>query len=120
MHTHARQAVTCNSSIPSQRWHIDQGTGEIVSSYAPDGRCFDVPNCRTGSGVQVQVSQCHVGQPGEQCNSTNQVFQLNSDGTIHSALDGGGYCLDVYDFQGPVVQARRRARGGGGRTRVPR
>jgi len=92
------QGIKCNGG-KSQQWTInsDKTIRNVLS-----GRCLDIPNCATSAGTALEIYDCHVGTPSSECNSLNQQWDVNSNGSISSLLDG--QCLDLYDFTGPVVQ----------------
>ena len=63
--------------------------------------CIDIPDC-SNNYVQVEVYKCHLGDSASCGNSKNQEWTLKNDRTIVSKLKNK--CLDVYDFNGPVVE----------------
>eukprot|EP00026_Physarum_polycephalum_P007276 Phypoly_transcript_07334.p1 GENE.Phypoly_transcript_07334~~Phypoly_transcript_07334.p1 ORF type:complete len:529 (-),score=81.06 Phypoly_transcript_07334:65-1420(-) len=92
-------AAPCDGSA-IQQWTINS---DKTIRHVQSGLCLDVPNCDTAVGTALEVFECHVGDPNEECNSQNQQWVVNSqNSTIVSALDG--QCLDLYDFTGPVIQ----------------
>jgi len=88
------------SGHPAQQWTINNADKSIKSLL--DGRCLDLPDCQNNSGTQLTTFACHIGQPNSECGAKNQMWNINGDGTITSVLNG--QCMDVWDFQGPVVE----------------
>ena len=80
-----------------QKWTINND-GSITIG---DDLCIDIPNC-SNNDVQLEVFKCHIGSSSHCANSKNQEWTMKSDGTIVSKLNNK--CLDVYNFNGPVVQ----------------
>jgi len=91
--------ATCGGTT-EQQWYFNSTDATI--RHVMTGMCLDIPECRNSSGTQLELWPCHVGKPGYECNSQNQIWKMNSDGTITSALNG--MCIDLYDFTGPIVQ----------------
>jgi len=91
-------ATTCDGSA-AQQWTINS---DKTIRHVESGLCLDLPNCNTALSTALEFYDCHIGQPNEECNSLNQQWNVNSNGTITSALDN--LCVDLYDFTGPVVQ----------------
>jgi len=88
----------CSGSA-SQQWTINN---DKTIRHVQSGLCMDIPNCATSAGTQLELWDCHVGQPNEECNSLNQQWHVNSNGSITSLLDG--QCVDLYNSVGPQVQ----------------
>jgi alpha-galactosidase len=86
----------CNGG-DEQKWTI----GNDGSISVGNNLCIDIPDCSNGN-VQVEVYNCHIGSSSHCSNSRNQEWTLKSDGTIVSRLNNK--CLDVYNFDGPVVE----------------
>jgi len=86
------------SKIQQWTYNSDDKTIRHVQS----GLCLDIPQCSKSAGTALDLFQCHVGSPNQECNSLNQQWKLNSNSTITSELDG--QCVDLYDFNGPTVQ----------------
>jgi len=90
----------CDSSN-TQQWTYDSNTNQI--SNQGTGKCLDIADCKTSpSGNPVIVYTCHTSGPP--CDGKSQQWIFNSDQTITSGF-APGLCLDIYDFQGPNVQA---------------
>lgn len=92
--------VTCAPGIANLRWLYN--TTDKTIRHVESGMCLDIPQCNKGSGVQLELFPCHVGQPNQQCDSLNQQWTIKSNGAIASELNG--QCLDLYNFVGPAVQ----------------
>jgi hypothetical protein len=83
-------AVQCNPSIKTQHWLFDKTTGVIKDTGTET--CLDA-----GSGHgQVYVQTCD--------NSTQQQWLFDNTFPYLQPKSISGMCLDVYNFQGPVVQ----------------
>jgi hypothetical protein len=84
----------CKTTIPQwQQWSYDAAASRIISSA--DGRCVDIDECNTGlDGDNVSVYPCHSRRLLSQaplrddCGGKNQLWTINSNGTITSQLDG--------------------------------
>jgi len=92
--------TSCSNSA-TQKWTMNNSDKTIRN--VASGRCLEIPGCSTASGTQLDIYDCHVGVPKSECNSLNQQWHMNGNGTITSLLDG--QCLDLYNFVGPVVQS---------------
>jgi len=92
-------AGKCDGSV-DQQWTINNADKTI--RHVPSGLCLDVPNCAKNAGTQLDLFTCHVGTPNQECDSVNQQWTINKNGSITTELDG--QCLDLYDFTGPAVQ----------------
>jgi len=85
---------------PDQQWDISNSDQTI--RHVRSGLCLEIPQCSTSSGTKVDLFSCHVGVPNQECDSKNQQWAINKNGSITSDLDG--QCLDLYNFIGPAVQ----------------
>jgi alpha-galactosidase len=94
------QVSNCDASKSSQQWRLgsDQSIRHVSSGY-----CLEIYDCETQDGAPVQIYPCHIGDKNSCSQSTNQLWTNNTDGTLRSVMDGK--CLDVYNFQGPAVEA---------------
>jgi alpha-galactosidase len=92
-------ANKCDGSA-TQQWTINPS--DMTIRHVQSGLCAEIPDCNRGAAA-LELYDCHVGNPNEECNSQNQQWNINSaNNTITSALDA--YCLDLYDFTGPTIQ----------------
>eukprot|EP00823_Brevimastigomonas_motovehiculus_P007914 TRINITY_DN70_c0_g1_i1.p1 TRINITY_DN70_c0_g1~~TRINITY_DN70_c0_g1_i1.p1 ORF type:complete len:524 (-),score=120.74 TRINITY_DN70_c0_g1_i1:421-1992(-) len=94
---------TCSPSEASQQWVFNTTDGRIVNV---DGRVFDIKECGTSAGGDpvLAFAPHNEKNDGKTCKGLNQKWTLHpEDNTIRSQLSG--FCLDVYDFSGPNVQA---------------
>ena len=89
--------VECTGGI-EQRWKIN-GDGSISSINGEF--CIDIPNCYNEQ-IQLQIYNCHIGNPNFCAESRNQEWNFNLDGSIVSRYNN--MCLDVFEFRGPSVQ----------------
>jgi len=93
----ALQMQPCTGAS-NQQWTMGSD-GSIRSRLS--GSCIDVPDCTSSDGV-IGTFPCHIGQPNQECNSTNQQWTFqNSTGFIVN--QESGKCLNVWNNQGPAV-----------------
>eukprot|EP01123_Difflugia_compressa_P003769 TRINITY_DN15076_c0_g1_i2.p1 TRINITY_DN15076_c0_g1~~TRINITY_DN15076_c0_g1_i2.p1 ORF type:complete len:529 (-),score=89.40 TRINITY_DN15076_c0_g1_i2:110-1654(-) len=90
----------CQTGKQSQQWKL-KSDKSIVNQLT--GTCLEIYDCETQDGTIIQVFPCHVSDHNSCAQSTNQQWNVNSDGTITSVMDNK--CLDVYDFEGPGVES---------------
>jgi len=84
--------TTCNSNSQFQQWTI---SGSSILAY--NQYCLDIPNCDTTAGdAEVQVFPCGSAL----CSGKNQMWDIQSDGSITTELDG--LCLDLNVQDGKV------------------
>ena len=62
---------------------------------------IDIPNCYNEQ-IQLQIYNCHIGNPNFCAESRNQELNFNLDGSIVSRYNN--MCLDVFEFRGPSFQ----------------
>jgi len=91
--------LNCDSNKASQQWRLgsDKSIRQVSTGY-----CLDIYNCGTADGTPIEVFSCHLNDTNSCSQSTNQLWNYNSDTTITSVMNGK--CLDVYDFTGPGVE----------------
>jgi len=100
-------------------------TANQLWSYNSDGSirlksnsslCLEVYNCEDTNSATIQTFSCHIGQPNEECNSKNQIWNWGNTvgGPVTTAMDFN-MCLDVYEGMGPTVQLYQC---GGGNNQV--
>jgi len=82
----------------NQYWEL-RGDNSIRNG---EGLCLEIPGCDTGY-VQLGVFSCHIGDKSMCEQSLNQEWNYVDNTTIVSRMDN--LCVDVYDNQGPVVEA---------------
>ncbi|CAF4939065.1 unnamed protein product [Rotaria sp. Silwood1] len=98
---------SCSSSSSNieprrRQWSYNPQDGSIRSAL--NGRCLSIDHCSTSEAAYIVLNECHVGDPQAQCQGRNQQWTLGtSDHAIVSQMNGK--CLDVYDFDGPQVDA---------------
>ncbi|CAF0941120.1 unnamed protein product [Adineta ricciae] len=84
------------------QWVYNSQDGSIRSLF--NGRCLSIDRCNTREAAYVVLSECRIGDPQAQCQGKNQQWATNAtDQTIISQMNGK--CLDVYNFDGPSVEA---------------
>jgi hypothetical protein len=91
--------TNCDASKKSQQWRYgnDKSIRQVQTGY-----CLDIYNCGTADGTPIEIFTCHLNDTNSCSQSKNQLWNVNSDGTITSVMDDK--CLDVYDFTGPSVE----------------
>jgi len=67
-----------------------------------DGLCLEIPWC-TKDATQLGLYPCHIGDKSMCEQSLNQEWNYVQNTTIVSRMNG--YCMDVYNLQGPVVES---------------
>ena len=70
--------------------------GSLVS--AATGQCLDVDGCDTPTvGTGSLMWSCNTAFPGNNCNSTNQLWTLAADGQLVTAMDSahGHMCMEA-------------------------
>jgi len=93
------QVTTCDPNKPSQQWRL--GNDKTIR-HVESGLCLDIYNCGTADGTAVEIFNCHPNDTNSCSQSTNQLWNYNSDKSLSSVMDSK--CLDVYDFTGPSVE----------------
>jgi len=74
----------------NQQWFLNSTGNTIVTLV--DGSCIDLPSCSNSTALPSQTWACHVGVPGQSCNSLNQQW-IYANRTIFSMWNG--YCLTI-------------------------
>ena len=90
-------AAPCSPTDKGQIWNVDAASGLVSSAAFPGGALDDL--CSTTSGATVGLFKAANG--GGSCGGKNQQWKWGADGTVKSG--NSGLCLDVYDWNGPVV-----------------
>ena len=92
----------CDATAKSQTWVHDGSSGHIV--HVPTGRALTIVNCTSvpiGQGHGATLALLPSGGRSQgACAGRNQMWQLRSNGTVTSAMDGS--CLDVWHDRNPV------------------
>ncbi|CAF3315848.1 unnamed protein product [Rotaria socialis] len=84
------------------QWSYNPQDGSIRSKL--NGQCLSIDSCSTSEAANIVVSECQINDPSAQCQGKNQQWTINtSDQSVVSRMNGK--CLDVYDFDGPSVDA---------------
>lgn len=92
--------VTKCGSSASQQWEFQAGNAIV---HKATGMCVTIPNCQTPGkpGIPLALEDC--SKPSGSCGGANQRWQLNSNKTLTSELDGN--CIDIFEGRGPEVTA---------------
>jgi len=92
------EGVECVAGSNVQQWSVN--SDRTITSLA-DARCLEVPGCTKGTGLAAAVEKCKPS--GNNCDFQNQQWNYNrTAGTLNNVFSGG--CLDLYNFEGPVIQ----------------
>ena len=93
------EVAECNGR-KEQKWYINDD-GSIRNNN--EDLCIEIPSCVTYD-IQIRTNKCHIGNKTECGESKNQEWiYYKENKTISSKLQPHK-CLDVYNFDGPVVQ----------------
>ncbi|CAF1045853.1 unnamed protein product [Adineta ricciae] len=85
-----------------RQWIYNSQDGSIRSTA--DGRCLTIDRCDTREAANIVLSACHINDPQAPCQGKNQQWKINSS-TESIVSQMNGKCLDVYNFDGPNVDA---------------
>ncbi|CAF1427835.1 unnamed protein product, partial [Rotaria sordida] len=96
--------ASLSSTIEPKRleWTYNPQDGSIRSMF--NGQCLSIESCSTSEAANIVLNECHINDPQAQCQGKNQQWTVNTeDQSIISQMNGK--CLDVYNFDGPNVDA---------------
>ena len=94
------EVAECNGK-KEQKWYINDD-GSIKNNN--EDLCIEIPSCQTYD-IQVRTNKCHLGNKTQCGESKNQEWIYHKENKTISSKLQINKCLDVYNFDGPVVQS---------------
>jgi hypothetical protein len=83
-----------------QKWYINDD-GSIRNNN--EDLCIEIPSC-VNYDIQIRTNKCHLGDTTECGKSKNQEWIYYKENKTIASKFQPEKCLDVYNFDGPVVQ----------------